>query len=426
MSPGRRKRALSSFAWSFLPILPMRRLKIISVHNRYLMAGGEDQVFESEARLLRERGHEVTQVEEKNEYPDGISKKIGMAVDALWSRRWHREIRELLQKSRPDVVHVHNFFSRISPSIYYACRREGVPVVQTLHNFRLLCAGAELYRDGKVCEECLDHSVLRGVRYGCYQGSKLGTAVLTLMVDVHRRARTWSNMVDCYIALTEFSRAKLIAGGLPADRIRVKPNFVLPDPGPKNGEGDYALFVGRLVKSKGVPAMLEAWKELPAVPLHIVGDGPCREQVEAEVGNLPSVNYRGRLARADTLAEMKNARFLVFPSEWYEGFPVTIGESFACGVPVVASRLGAMAEIITDGVTGLHFQPGDVQDFRRKAQWAWEHSAEMQEMGRRARQQFEQKYTAEQNIRMLEEAYEFAMASRGKHVTVAEPESVTV
>lgn len=406
----------------------MRRLKVISVHNHYLTAGGEDQVFESEARLLRERGHEVVQVEEQNAYPDSVAKKIGMAVDCVWSRRWHREFRALVQKSQPDVVHIHNFFPRISPSIYYACRREGVPVVQTLHNYRLLCAGAELYRDGKICEECLDHSVLRGVRYGCYQGSKLGTAVLTVMVDVHRRARTWSKMVDCYIALTEFSRNKLIAGGLPAERIRVKPNFVMPDPGAKTVVGDYALFVGRLVKSKGVPAMLDAWKQLPGVPLQIVGDGPCREQIEIELasGNIPSVAYRGRLPRAETLAAMKNARFLIFPSEWYEGFPVTIAEAFACGLPVIGSRLGAMQEIIVDGVTGLHFNSGDVQDLRSKAQWAWEHPAEMKEMGRRARQEFEQKYTAQQNILMLEEAYEFAMASRGRQLAVIERETVTV
>jgi glycosyltransferase involved in cell wall biosynthesis len=406
----------------------MRSLNIISVHNRYLMAGGEDQVFESEARLLRERGHNVTQVEEQNAYPDSVATKIGMAVECVWSRKWHREFRERLQRERPDVVHIHNLFPRISPSIYYACRREGVPVVQTLHNYRLLCAGAELYRDGKVCEECLDHGVMRGIRYGCYQGSKLGTAVLTIMVDVHRRARTWTNMVDCYIALTEFSRNKFISGGLPADRIRVKPNFVLPDPGMKSGAGEYALFVGRMVKSKGVPSMLEAWEKLSAVPLHIVGDGPCKEQIESaqQAGKLSSVTYRGRLPRAETLAVMKKARFLVFPSEWYEGFPVTIAEAFACGVPVVASRLGAMEEIIADGVTGLHFEAGNVEDLRRKVEWAWEHPIEMQEMGRRARREFERKYMAEQNIRMLEEAYEFAMASRGKPVTVAEPESLTV
>ncbi len=406
----------------------MRRLRIISVHNRYLMAGGEDQVFESEARLLRERGHEVTQIEEQNAYPDSVSKKIGMAMDCVWSRRWNREFRALLQKSHPDIVHVHNLFPRFSPSIYYACRRENVPVVQTLHNYRLLCASAELYRDGKVCEECIDHSVLRGVRYGCYQGSRLGTAVLTLMVGVHRSLRTWTNMVDCYIALTEFARQKMISGGLPAERMRVKPNFVLPDPGAKSGPGDYAIFVGRLVESKGVRAMLEAWKQLPKVPLHIVGDGPCRGQVEAELtaGTVPAVTYLGRLPRADTLAAMKKARFLVFPSEWYEGFPVTIAEAFACAVPVVCTRLGAMQEIVSDGLTGLHFEVGDLQDFRRKVEWAWIQPGEMEIMGRCARQEFERKYTAGRNIVMLEQAYEFAMASRGIPLKMEIPENVTV
>ena len=406
----------------------MRPLHIVSVHNRYLMAGGEDQVFESEARLLREYGHQVTQVEEQNSNPDTVTKKIGMAVDCIWSRRWHNEFRTLLQKSRPDVVHVHNFFARFSPAIYYVCRRENVPVVQTLHNYRLLCAGAELYRDGKVCEECLDHGVLRGIRHGCYQGSKLGTAVLTAMVGVHRSLRTWSEMVDCYIALTEFARQKMVAGGLPANRIRVKPNFVMPDPGLKQTIGEYALFVGRLVESKGVLSMLEAWKSLPGVPLHIVGDGPCREQIEAELrtGNLPSVTYRGRLSRTDTLAAMKNARFLVFPSEWYEGFPVTIAEAFACGVPVVASRLGAMQEIVSDRITGLHFKVGDLPDFQSKVQWAWDHPDDMLAMGKRSRLEFDQKYSAARNLAMLEDAYGFAMASRGKPVNITEAETVTV
>ncbi len=406
----------------------MRPLSIISVHNHYLTAGGEDQVFESEARLLRERGHEVRQIEEQNTYPDGVVKKIGMAVDCVWSRRWYREFRDLLEKRRPDVVHVHNFFPRFSPSIFYACRDQRVPIVQTLHNYRLLCAGAELYREGKVCEECLDHGVLRGVRHGCYQGSKLGTAVLTVMVDVHRRARTWSDLVNCYVALTEFSRSKLIAGGLPAERIRVKPNFVLPDPGAKRTLGEYGLFVGRLAKSKGIETLLNAAQAASAVPLQIVGDGPCRELIEGrkQAGELSSLTYRGRLPRNETLAAMKSARFLVFPSEWYEGFPVTIAEAFACALPVIGSRLGAMQEIIADGVTGLHFDAGDAEDLRRKMQWAWEHPAEMQEMGKRARLEFEKKYTAERNIAMLEEIYEFAMASSGKRLSEPASEDVTL
>jgi glycosyltransferase involved in cell wall biosynthesis len=432
----------------------MRPLKIISVHNRYLQPGGEDQVFESEARLLTKCGHQVTQVQEQTTYPDGVVKKLGVAVDCIWSRKWHREFRQMLQTSQPDVVHIHNFFPLISPSVYYACRREGVPVVQTLHNYRLICASAELYRDGKVCEECLHHGLWRGVRYGCYQGSKPGTAALSLMLGVHRRLRTWNNLVDCYIALTEFARNKMIDGGLPADRIRVKPNFVLPDPGSreegsreeglreeasresgskqvgsKEGSAGYALFVGRLVKAKGVLSMLKAWEHMPRhIPLMIAGDGPCREQLELELkgGKLPSVTYLGRLSRPDTLARMKGARFLVFPSEWYEGFPVTIAESFACGIPVICSRLGSMQEIVTDGLTGLHFQAGDAEDMAKKVQWAWEHPQEIDTMGRLARREFETKYTASRNIEMLEEIYEFAIASRNKTMDLAEPQVLQV
>jgi glycosyltransferase involved in cell wall biosynthesis len=420
----------------------MRPLKIISVHNRYVQPGGEDQVFESEARLLKECGHQVTQVQEQTTYPDGVVKKLGVAVDCVWSRKWHREFRSMLQNVRPDVVHIHNFFPLISPSVYYACRREGVPVVQTLHNYRLLCASAEFYRDGKVCEECLHHGLLRGVKYGCYQGSKMGTAALSLMLGVHRRVRTWNNLVDCYIALTEFARSKMVEGGLPADRIRVKPNFVLPDPGSresgsrepeskgtdsKEGSG-YALFVGRLVKAKGVLSMMKAWEQMPRIPLMIAGDGPCREQLETELksGKLPSVTYLGRLSRPDTLATMKRARFLVFPSEWYEGFPVTIAESFACGTPVICSRLGSMQEIVTDGLTGIHFQAGDAEDLAKKVTWAWEHPAEVDAMGRLARREFETKYTAARNIEMLEDIYQFAMAAHGKTAEIAEVQNLPV
>jgi glycosyltransferase involved in cell wall biosynthesis len=416
----------------------MHPLKIISVHNRYVQPGGEDQVFESEARLLREYGHEVTQIEEQTTYPDGIVKKLGVAMDCIWSRRWYREFRQRLRESRPDVVHIHNFFPLISPSVYYACRREGVPVVQTLHNYRLLCSNAEFYRDGKVCEECLHHGLLRGVRYGCYQGSKLGTAALTSMVGVHRRLNTWSTMVDCYVALTEFARQKMIDGGLPAERIRVKPNFVLPDPGSKwtsagrtagQVDGGYALFVGRLVQAKGVLSLVKAWEHVPReIPLRIAGDGPCRGEIETALknGNTPSVTYVGRLSRPDTLAAMKGARFLVFPSEWYEGFPVTIAEAFACGIPVICSRLGSMQEIVVDGKNGLHFEAGNVQDIADKLQWAWQHPQEMDAMGRNARLEFEKKYTAARNIEMLESVYNFAMGTTNRTAEVVAAETLPV
>jgi glycosyltransferase involved in cell wall biosynthesis len=404
-------------------------LNVISVHNRYLLRGGEDEVFESEASLLTQYGWQVTPVVEQNVYPDSVFKKIGVAMDCVWSRHWYREFSALLQRTKPDVVHIHNFFPLISPSVYYACRKAGVPVVQTLHNYRLLCPAATLYRDGNVCEECLQHGLLRGVKYGCYQGSKLGTSAIALMLQVHRRLRTWAKMVDCYIALTEFSRRKLIDGGLPAAKIRVKPNFVLPDPGMRERRGHYALFAGRLVDPKGLPTLLAAWKLLrKPIPLVVIGDGPNRAALESQLkeAGLRDVVYRGRLSHEDTVEAIKGARFLIFPSEWYEGFPVTIAESFACGVPVICSRLGSMQEIVADGRTGLHFRPTEADDLASKIEWAWDHPEQMEAMGRGARLEFEAKYTAERNFYLLKEIYEFAMGAKSDSARREEPEEVLV
>lgn len=400
-------------------------LSVLCVHNRYIQPGGEDQVFESEAQLLAQNGVRVEKVEEQTTYPSGLVRKIEAAMDCVWSRSWHQKFKTLLRDMRPDVVHIHNFFSVISPSVYYACKEEGVPVVQTLHNYRLACPAASFYRDGKICEECLDRGPFHAVRYGCYRESKLATAALATMLEVHRRKNTWTEMVDCYVALTEFAREKMIQGGLPADKIRVKPNFVLPDPGPRTSDGDYALFVGRLVDLKGVGTLIKAWSKLPAsIPLVIAGDGPYRPEMEKLISDfkLANVDYRGRLSRNETLATMKGARFLMFPSEWYEGFPVTIAESFACGVPVLCSRLGGMQEIVDDGRTGLHFTSGDAADMAEKVQWAWSNPEETSNMGLEARAEFEAKYSAERNFGMLTEIYE-SVISRTKGARVSHVQS---
>jgi glycosyltransferase involved in cell wall biosynthesis len=252
------------------------------------------------------------------------------------------------------------------------------------------------------------------VIHGCYRDSRLGTATTALMLKVHRQRKTWTEAVNRYIALTEFSRRKFVEGGLPTELIVVKPNFVLPDPGPGRGSRDYAMFVGRLVDLKGVPTMLAAWKRLrQRIPLVIAGDGPYRAELEAELGRngLSGVEYRGRLSRPETLAAMQRAKFLIFPSEWYEGFPVTIAESFACGTPVIASRLGSMPDIVDDGRTGLHFEAGNADDLAQKLEWAWSHAAEMEIMSRNARAEFEARYTAERNYEELIEVYQAAIDS---------------
>jgi len=390
-------------------------LNVVTVHNRYLMRGGEDEVFESEARLLQEYGCTVKMISHEMTQPAGLVEKAKIAINAAWSDDWYTKFRKQLEEIRPDVVHVHNFFPIVSPSIYYACRDAGIPVVQTLHNYRLLCPGAAFYRDGRVCEDCLHGSLLNGVVHGCYRDSVVGTAVLARMLNVHRKKHTWSTMVDRYVALTEFSRQKFIEGGIPAERIVVKPNFVLPDPGPGIEKGNYALFVGRLVDLKGVPTMLKAWKSLPEpIPLMIAGDGPYRAQLETELksAGLSTVQYRGQLSRRDTLAAMQRAKFLIFPSEWYEGFPVTIAEAFACATPVICSRLGSMQEIVADGVTGLHFEAGNAESLASQVRWAWSHPAELAVMSSSARAEFEARYTAERNYEMLTDIYEGVITER--------------
>ena len=288
-----------------------------------------------------------------------------------------------------------------------------IPVVQTLHNYRLLCPATTHYRDGQVCEECTEHSLLRSVWHGCYHDSQATTAAVALMLKVHRARGTWTKAVDGYIALTEFSRQKFIEGGLPANRIHVKPNIVARDPGESDGRGEYALFVGRLSPEKGVSTLLAAWKQLTvSLPLMIVGDGPLRHGLEAEAerNGLRHVTFRGHMNTTDTREAMKHAAFLILPSLWYEGFPMVIAESLACGTPVLGSRLGSTEELIDDGRTGLHFTAGDASDLARKVEWAWSHPSELAAMGHEARREYETLYTPEKNYSRLMDIYERACA----------------
>ena len=392
-------------------------MKILLVHNTYQQSGGEDVVFDQERRMLERAGHRVIAYSRSNHEIGKLSilGQLGIAQRTIWASKTRREFDDLLARENPDVVHIHNTFMVISPSIYSACRARNIPVVQTLHNFRLLCPSAYFYRDGKVCEECMDHGLLRSIRYGCYRDSKAATATVALMLAAHRMLRTWDDSVDCYIALTKFSREKFIAAGFPAEKIVVKPNFLDTDPGCGEQAGDYALFVGRLSPEKGMSTLLEAWKKLPqGYQLHVVGEGDENRGLlaEARQHGLSNITFRGPLSRQETIAALKNARFLIMPSLWYETFGMVIVEAFACGVPVLCSKLGAMEEIVRNQHTGLHFAPGDPADLAQKVEWAWRHPSELAAMGREARREYETFYTADRNYGMLLEIYEQVVRSR--------------
>jgi glycosyltransferase involved in cell wall biosynthesis len=332
----------------------------------------------------------------------GTLKKALLYFRTSWAEDSYRHIRDLCRKEKPDIVHFHNTLPLISPSAYYACKEEGIPVVQTLHNYRLICADGLLMRNGKICEECAGGNFRPALKHRCYRNSYIQTRAIVRMLKRHRKRQTYEGMVHTYIAQTEFLRQKFIQAGFPAERIIVKPNF-LADPPQANYGGDYALFLGRLSPEKGAHILIEAWKDLD-FPLKIAGDGPQREELE-EV-RAPDVSFLGQVSQSEVFTLLSGARFLVFPSLCYESFPRVLVESFACGKPVVASRLGAAAEIMEDRKTGFLFEPGNPDDLAAKAKLLIADPALSQELGRNARAQFEEKYTAEKNYEQLLRIYD--------------------
>jgi glycosyltransferase involved in cell wall biosynthesis len=383
-------------------------MRILTAHNYYLEPGGEDQVFRSEAHLLEDRGHAVLRHSVDNHRTTGMS-RFRIAAAAVWNRSAGREFRWLMSAHRPEVVHFHNTFPLLSPACYDAAREGGATVIQTLHNYRLLCPGALLERGGSPCESCVGRQLAwPGILHGCYRASRAATAALAGMTAVHRAAGTWSRAVDVYVALTRFAKARFVEGGLPADRVVVKPNFVWPDPGRGAGSGGYAFFAGRMSEEKGIATLSAAWPLLDgALPLKAAGDGP----LAGTLTGVPGVEWLGRRTREDVLGLMRDASFLVFPSLCYEGLPMAILEAFACGLPVIASRRGAMAEIVEDGRTGLLFRPGDAGDLAATVAWAAAHPSELSRMRREARAEFESRYTAGLNYQALLEIYERARSS---------------
>lgn len=383
-------------------------MRILLVHNAYQHRGGEDSVLEAEAALLHEHGHVVEMFVRHNDSINGAS-KLGVAAQTFWSRSSAREFTEKLQAFCPDVVHIHNTFPLISPSVYWAATRFQVPVVQTLHNFRLHCPQAMYLRNSNVCEDCIGRIPWRGAVRGCYRGSVAQSAVLAGMVTVHRALGTWQKMVTRYVALNEFCRNKFIEGGLPAERIVIKPNFVdfdLPAPCVRSG----FLFVGRLSAEKGVATLAQASSELPEVHFRVAGSGPEEQSLQS----VPNVLRLGALSGAMVREEMIRAVALILPSVWYENFPRTLVEAFGCGLPVIASRIGALAELVEDNVTGLLFEPGNAADLAEKIRWAQAHPEAMAAMGANARACYEQNYTAERNYQQLMAIYRDAIDEVGR------------
>lgn len=385
----------------------MRQLKVLMVHNGYQQRGGEDSVVDSEIGMLRGHGHKVEVYRRHNDEIKGLSRP-SLLAETLWSGRTVDDITALVGQFGPDVIHVHNTMPLVSPSVFWAADRLRTPIVQTLHNFRLVCLDATFLREGQVCEDCLGKAPWRGVVRRCYRGSAPQSAVMATMLMAHRAAGTFRNKVTRYIALNEFCKRKLVAGGLPAERISVKPNFLewrdAPVEGPRRG----GLYVGRLSTEKGIAVLLAALRDHPGADVRVVGTGPFAAQTQAQLGE-QALGFR---PLPEVLGLMAAAAYLVLPSVCYEGFPRTIVEAYACGLPVIASRLGSMAELVDEGQTGLLFTPDDPADLAAKLAWADANPAEMRRMGQTGRVRYEQRFTPDINHRELLHIYEQAIAEQ--------------
>jgi glycosyltransferase involved in cell wall biosynthesis len=380
-------------------------MKILFIHDFYQNFGGEDAVALSEMRLLQEQGEEVIPYTRDNqeikEYR--LWQKLVLPAQVIYSRRTRTELSELVEKHRPDVAYIHNFFPLISPSVYSALRSLGVPSVQVVHDFRMLCPNGLFYTEGQVCERCKHGNFLHAVRHCCYRDSYLASAIASLTIGLHRIAGVLDK-IDGYICLTEFTRQKLLEVGVASEKLFLKPNFIdATQVSPCPGGGDYALFLGRLSPEKGLWTLIQAFEQLPDLPLKIAGTGPLEDDLRQYLSRrkLHHIELVGFKSGREKWELLRGSAFVVVPSEWYETFCLVALEAYAAGKAVLASRLGSLLYVVEQGKTGLLFEAGNPGDLAAKAGEMMGCPQDLELMGNYGRQLAETKYGPEQNYRVL-------------------------
>ena len=385
------------------------------VHNYYQQPGGEDQSFLAESGLLKAFGHDVTlYTVHSNEVQHlGVARTAAYTV---WNPSSFRQIVNLIKENHIQVVHFQNTFPLISPAAYYAVQSAGGVVVQALRNYRMTCVNGLLYRDGSVCELCVGRfAPTGGILHRCYRDSVAGSAVVAGMVSVHKLIGTYRRQVNLFVATSEFVKQKYVEAGIEATQIVVKPNVVAPDPGVGDGNGEYALYVGRLTEEKGVRTLLKAWESgRLSLPLKIVGEGPLRPEIERIANHNANIEYIGARPLSETYELMGNARVLIVPSEWHEPFGRVVIEAFAKGTPVIAARMGGLTELVTAGQTGELFRANDSEDLIKKIGMLTASSVPLSSFRQNCRQAYLQTYAPERNHELLMDIYREAIQRRKK------------
>jgi glycosyltransferase involved in cell wall biosynthesis len=397
-------------------------MNILLAHNFYNSANpsGENVVFRAEAALLREHGHRVAEFTRSSDelLAKGALGKMEGALLTPWNPAALRQGKEWIRRAQPEILHVHNTFPRLSPAIFHAANGGRVATVLTLHNYRTVCAAAIPMRGTTVCTECLDrHQPWPAMKYGCYRQSRLATLPLVLMIALHHRLGTWRRHVDAFIALTAFQKNQLTKAGLPGERIFIKPQFYPdpPQPLPWPDRKRKVVYIGRVSPEKGLQVLLDAWRLWPgAPPLEIIGDGPAKATLQAQVeglGQAEKIRFLGQIPFAEAQKHLANASLMILPTLWFEGFPMVIREAFALGVPIAGSRIGSISELVGEHC-GTLFTPGDPQDLVAQVRRLWTDADRLGRSSQKARSEFEIKYTAEANYRILAEIYRQAKAHR--------------
>lgn len=390
-----------------------KKQNILIVHNYYQIPGGEDTVVANEKRMLEEHGHKVILYTRNNAELKRMSKlrKLLLPVTTVFNPKSYKEIKQLIQKENIEVVHVHNTLNLISPAVYYVARAMKIPVVQTIHNFRLLCPGATFYRDGHICEDCVEHGLKCAVKHSCYRGSIAQTLVCVMSTWIHRMTGIYGKIN--YICLTEFNKNKLLQlPQIEKEMTFVKPNFVecrenfVSEEKRKN----QFVFAGRLDKLKGIDILFEAWRQMgeEAPKLIVCGTGPLNEWCKAFVNsNTVNIEMRGFVPNQDAIKIISNSKALILPTQWYEGFPMSIVESFSVGTPVICSELGNSGSVVGEGITGCKFTADNINELILAVK-------RCKGLCQSTLHEYNAKYTEEMNYQMLRRIYKRVIENKGK------------
>jgi glycosyltransferase len=385
----------------------MSKKKVLMVHNFYQIGGGEHTVFKNEVEMLRENGHEVIEYTRSNdELKKSKWKMLLLPFTTIWSFKTYREVKKIIKEQSIDIVHCHNTFPLISPSVYYAARNRRIPVVQTIHNFRFLCPGAMFYRNGKICEECREKQSLKpALKNKCYRNSKIQTLVVIAMLKIHKRLETYKKIN--YIFLTEFNKMKfdhLI--NVNGNNVFVKPNFVkeIQVKGRKSCKTKTFVFAGRLEENKGIKYLLSQWKNMAEdYQLHIYGTGPLEKYVKENSCDKKNIKFYGFQSQQVIFNDLKSAMGMIFPSLWYEGFPMIIAESMAIGCPVISTNIGNENDIIISSNGGVTFNIDENESFELAVEKC---ICDNDELSLNAQKFYEKVLTRDKNYECLNKIYE--------------------